>query len=375
MSAETKVNLLFHIHSLKEGGGAEHQLMHLVKSLVEHGFIVHIIVFESGGVYWQELVKIEGCFVHCVERSSKWDIFILVKLVRYIRKYDIDLIIGCMLPCNSFASLAARWVGKPALMTQFSSDFKYSFGGEMYLRLDRFLATWLKLPVAYNSFSGLDYFQKIGFPKKGDVVIPSAIHPPVEKSFPKPFEHAPPCRVGMIARLTPVKNFKMMFDALEILINKGYEVELDLYYGQSDKVYENELRAYAKGLVSACRIHWRGGFDEVWDVLSEIDIYCLCSDSEGMSVALMEAMMAGRICVATNVGDAQRMLHTHSGPCGRVVPKGDARKLADAIANIIESSDHDALLGERAREKAIQEYSLESMVTKYKRLFLSILEK
>ena len=73
------------------------------------------------------------------------------------------------------------------------------------------------------------------------------------------------------------------------------------------------------------RVHWPGYVTDRWKALSGLDI--LVSSSlygEGVSNTILEAMAAGRVVVATDVGDAKRLLETEEGQAGYVVPPGES---------------------------------------------------
>src|SRR5690606_38666534 len=71
-----------------------------------------------------------------------------------------------------------------------------------------------------------------------------------------------------------------------------------------------------------------GERSDVAGCLSAMDVCCLHSRTEGFPNVLGEAMCVGLPCIATDVGDAARLL----GDAGRIVPAGDTTALAQGMA-------------------------------------------
>jgi glycosyltransferase involved in cell wall biosynthesis len=109
-----------------------------------------------------------------------------------------------------------------------------------------------------------------------------------------------------------------------------------------------------------------GARDDVATLMTAMDIYCLSSCSEGFPNVVVEAMGAALPCVVTDVGDASLIV----GDCGRVVPPRDAAMLSATMLNLAQlSQDQLHQLGVRARERAVSNYSLQTIAAKYMELY------
>jgi glycosyltransferase involved in cell wall biosynthesis len=366
------MRILFHIPTLGIGG-AERQLTYLVRGLVERGWDVYVVTLYPGGRFWDELEGWGGCTLHSLGRKSRWDFTVIPKLAHYLKKHDIDLVQGWMAPCNSFAALAAKLTGKIMLMAVRASNAEYGFGGRMYVRADQWVARWWARKVIFNSYAGRDYHLGYGYPNEKCTVILNGLASPDDRSFPEPFRHDPPWKIGMIARFDPIKDHVMMFEAMQSLLQQDTPVELHLY-GDGQEDWKRHLEHEAQRLGVDAQVYWHGFVDDVWDVLAKMDMISSSSYGEGMSNTLLEAMMAGRAIVATDVGDANRMLNGESGRYGQIVPVKDARVMAEAILNLIQKPADAIKMGAKAREIVVDEYSVDAMVGRYERLFSSCAE-
>ena len=130
---------------------------------------------------------------------------------------------------------------------------------------------------------------------------------------------------------------------------------------------EAALLANASAHELQSRVHLLGLRNDVSAVLCAADIFVLPSLSEGLPLALLEAMFASRAIVASDVGDIGIALA--GGEAGRLVHPGDPSALADAIDELLEHPEAARSLGERAFRRASTEYSLSQMVRQYARAY------
>ena len=83
-------------------------------------------------------------------------------------------------------------------------------------------------------------------------------------------------------------------------------------------------------------------------------------------------MSTGLPCVVTDVGDSAFAV----GDTGLVVPPREPAKLADAICQLLNLSAEDrANLGQKARQRVIDHFSMEKMVSSYEKMFVELARK
>ncbi len=99
-------------------------------------------------------------------------------------------------------------------------------------------------------------------------------------------------------------------------------------------------------------IEWRGWLEEAEkeELLREAAIFVLPSTSEGLPMAVLEAMAWARAIVATAVGGVPDVLS--DGDDGLVVPPGNPEALATALAGLEADPSLRERLGQAARERA-----------------------
>lgn len=120
------------------------------------------------------------------------------------------------------------------------------------------------------------------------------------------------------------------------------------------------------------RLHLLGLRDDVPDLLASADAFVLPSRSEGLPLALLEAMFAGLPIVATRVGEVPAALQ--EGAAGLLVSPGRPEELAVAVERILTNSELARELGRRARELALAEFDVATIAVRYRALYAPALD-
>ncbi|HUI51570.1 MAG TPA: glycosyltransferase family 4 protein, partial [Terriglobales bacterium] len=121
------------------------------------------------------------------------------------------------------------------------------------------------------------------------------------------------------------------------------------------------------------RVSLLGTTDRIPELLNAIDIYLLPSISEGISNSLLEAMSCELPVIATERGGNPEVVV--DGKSGLLFPAGDTAKLAEQLLLLEGSPEMRAQLAKQAVSRVRQEFSIDSMVRNYARLYESLGQK
>ncbi len=174
--------------------------------------------------------------------------------------------------------------------------------------------------------------------------------------------------VGHVARYTPEKDHvTFLRSALQVLERKPAMRFLMLGRGVHDA--NVAIVEMIRSLGIERHVLLLGERDDVAHCMSAMDVFCLSSRFEGFPNVLGEAMAMALPCVTTDTGDARAI----AGAAARVVACGDVHALSDAMADLAMLPAHArAVIGVRARERIISEFSLASMQAQFERLYATI---
>jgi glycosyltransferase involved in cell wall biosynthesis len=104
-----------------------------------------------------------------------------------------------------------------------------------------------------------------------------------------------------------------------------------------------------------------------------MDVFVLPSLSEGLSMALLEAMAAERPVVATSVGGNVELVE--EGQTGYLVPSENPQALADRVVNLLRNREQARQFGQRGKQRAEARFSLAWMVKAYEECYRDAMAK
>ena len=108
--------------------------------------------------------------------------------------------------------------------------------------------------------------------------------------------------------------------------------------------------------------------DDVPDLLAAADVFVMPSLSEGMPLALMEAMMARKPIIASEVGGIPEMVLQDE--CALLAPPGDPMALTAHLRRLLQDPALREKLGNAAGRRAAEVYSREAMTRHYEALYV-----
>jgi glycosyltransferase involved in cell wall biosynthesis len=171
-----------------------------------------------------------------------------------------------------------------------------------------------------------------------------------------------------MARLAADKGLEYLIEAASILPQTERRVQIVI---AGDGPQRERLEQLVHHLGVTQRVRFLGFREDVGDLLAASDLVVLPSLREGLSIALLEAMAAGKPIIASSIG-SQREVASHAEMALLVRP-ADARALSDAILKLSRDEALMARLGRAARAVYESRYTEDRMLRTYKQLYSDLL--
>ncbi len=173
--------------------------------------------------------------------------------------------------------------------------------------------------------------------------------------------------IGWVGRLSPEKgpdialramNLVSHPDAILVVIGAGGE--------------EPALRQLAHELGIADRLRWAGVIPEAGRLMKAFDVFLLSSRTEGTPIALLEAMAAGTVSVATAVGGVPDVLTAQEG---WLVDRADPAEVAASIDEALGDGDQRRSRGQAGPARVATHFGAQAWIDHYVQLYSTLVAR
>lgn len=370
-------------------GGTERQFSYLVRGL-DPRFELHTGCFKSLGTFLAEVrqrgVSLVEYKINCM--YSHKTLRELLRLAAYIRRSGIDIVHSYGFYSNVFAIPAARLAGAPVVVASIRDM------GDVWTPLQKRaqrLACRLADCVLVNSEAVRQRLVSEGYEPAKIAVIRNGISLPggsarsggssLRRELGLPAQAR---LVAVLSVLRPLKGIEYFLQAAEV-VSRRFPDAVFLVVGDSalrregseevvgDSAYRGKLESHARRLSLNGRVIFTGFRPDGPELLSELAVSVLPSLTEGFSNVLLESMAAGVPVVATRVGGNPEAVD--DGITGLLVPPRDGEALAEAICRLLDNPELASRLGQAARRRVAERFSVEAMVRATEKLYLDLLAR
>jgi glycosyltransferase involved in cell wall biosynthesis len=291
-----------------------------------------------------------------------------------------DVVMTWSATANLIGTIVAKLSGSPKVVWNIrrsgSSPGEYSRLTALAIHLCARHSRAMDLIIA-NAEEGRRAYEAMGYRPKEWCIIPNGFdlivfHPDLDARASlrrelKLSEEVP--IIGIVGRYTPEKDHATFVKAAGRLHAVRPEVHF-LMVGAGLEPDNQALREIAPRLFTTSVVHLLGIRHDIPRLLAALDLFTLTSLGEGFPNVVGEAMACGVPCVvAATAGNAPAIV----GDTGVVVSPRDAQILAEAWERLLNYSMAERqALGQAARERIQEFYSLDAVVRQYEGLFFSM---
>lgn len=170
--------------------------------------------------------------------------------------------------------------------------------------------------------------------------------------------------IGAVGRQVPLKNHHRLIEVLPDLRRKHPSLKLVLI-GDGECAPALQEQVHALGLDDAVQL--AGARDNVADLLPAFDVFALPSQTEGLSIALLEACATGLAVVASRVGGNPEIIQENQ--TGLLVPADDNDALRTTLDRLLGEPALRHRLGEAAGQWVRNHASVKALQEAYERCY------
>lgn len=359
-------HIVFAIGSL-HGGGAERVVSVWSSALAEKGYSVSVLVYARVENEYPVNEKVNVYPIAASQQECNAT-SIPQRLRRFraaLKELRPDALISFLPEMQVYVALAAVGLGIPRVETVRINPWKSGIVDTKFAPLWRWCFRSCRAVILQSEDQKPFFGRSV---QKKSVVIPNPVNLRYIEN-PKTEYSATPRKIVAAGRLTKQKNYKMMIDAIGLVLPEYADVSLEIY-GAGEQ--EEELASYIKAQGLEPNVKLMGRSNALYRVYQNADLYLMSSDYEGMPNALAEAMAVGLPCISTDCKTGPRDL-IDDGENGYLVPCGDAQVLAKTITQVLAMpADVQRTLGQNARNKILNFCSEENSLNRVMALIESL---
>ena len=166
----------------------------------------------------------------------------------------------------------------------------------------------------------------------------------------------------LTGRLVSIKRIDVFLQAVQCVTKKFPDVRAVIV---GDGKLRDELHSLSVDMRIERNVSFVGHHDDVESWLQKSKIFVLTSDSEGLSLSVMEAMMCGLPAVVSDVGDLSDLVE--DGINGNLVPRRSPEFFTAHIVELLSDSQKLKAFSNAARQSALR-YTTEATTEKWDRI-------
>ena len=344
-------------------GGAETMLLQMAEELRRRGHSVLGVGPHNGCGWLGGELRRRGFDTDVFTLTQPVDRHCLRGMVEMLRRQRVDIVHSHEFTMAVYGAAAARRLGIPHVITMHGSE-------KVFTRVQRRLALRLafaasRAVVAVSHATHAHMTRVMRMPSSGILTIPNGI------------AFTPGARAGVraelglddsqvlvlaVGNLVPRKGHIFLLRALAALGNAQWHVAIA---GRGDE--EQRLRDFAAEAGIAGRVHLLGHRGDIPDLLAAADIYAMPSLWEGLPMALLEAMFAGKAIIASRASGIPEAID--EGKEGLLTDPGDVAQLKEVLSRLVTDPALRRRLGAAANARAQAQFSAAAMIDEYEKAF------
>lgn len=333
-------------------GGAETQLVKVARYLKTQDKDVMIIALKPLNDFKHVDFDREGINLLFFKNWNKHFLGNTVKLFKAVRQYRPDVVVAFMFIAILFARIM-----KLRYRFQLISSIRNSVISNKWKHAFKLTAA-LDDVIVYNSNASKVNFESMALAKKNGIIINNAVSmPPVNEVRCNDRTSKPFIWVTM-AHFRPSKDYKTLFQAIARLKDLNFRVDC---LGHIHDQWPYEM---IRDLGIETKVRILGFQSNPGDYLKEADAFVLSSFWEGSPNAMLEAMSYCKPIVASAVDGIEEFLT--AADCGFLVNRADVDDLSATMAHMMQlSKDRRLKLGEKGRHYVEVNFSEQQVLEKW----------
>lgn len=338
-----------------QAGGAERVISEITRKLKLY-YDITIVLYYSREIFYQIDPEIKILEIEKVAKSKK----LIAKALwirRYVKTICPDCVVSFLAPFNVFIFYSLLFTNIPLILCE-RNDPRY-FSNIWILNKLRDIAYRYTSGLVFQTHMCQNFFSD--YIRNKSVIINNACFVPEDK-LGIGLTTEKKRKIVSVARLHRSKNIPMLIRAFSFLhYNTEYNLHRLVIYGDGPE--KEKLIDLTHLLKLDDYIEFPGKVENIFDAISDAELFVLPSNYEGMPNALMEAIAVGLPVISTKVSGAEELID--DGINGYIVDVGDEESLRLKMQILLSNLSLRESMGKKSVEHSRQ-YNLNYIIQDWK---------
>lgn len=305
---------------------------------------------------------------HLVRKISLFkDVRALIELYLIFKKERPSIVHAHTSKAGALSRIAASLLGISVLYTPHGGGLGLWVPPKkrmLYVFFEKLLS-WMPTTFIAVSASEKEELVRLGVARSNNVELIKNGIPDISDKRCSKLKDSIELTVAIVARFSAPKDQLLAVKALKLCEDIPIKM---VFIGDGPNRLLVENSASELGLKE--KVEFIGSTKDVDRYLFEADVFLLPTNGEALPISIIEAMRAGLPVIASNVGGIPELVEDQK--TGFLFEKGNERELSSRMVELYQDSDLRTRMGRAGRNKFLNEFGEQGMLTSLFRLYSSI---
>lgn len=362
-------------------GGKSVHLKHLYNYLGNSDLKICIIGCSNIEDKWRQVMLHGGVreedFI-MIPRYKKWFMLPFIFQLRgiFIKK-EIDIVHTFQVQSDILGGIAARLAGARYIISQYESKIiedNVSIIKQFFYRMvNKLIKKWFRKTIVVSEGLKKELaLEKFRPPETVEVVHLGLQLPDAYRKMQFSFDNLREGRplIGTVGRLSKEKAMERLIMAAPLVLKEIPRAKF-LIFARGEEKENLSVLINRLGVSSQVILDDRPWIESIYELLKTIDIFVMPSIREGCPTALLEALVLARPTVASDIEGIRDIIENNKE--GILVNTADAELFAEKIIFLCKNPDKAINFGESGRKKVLADFTMESEMAKFRKLYQEVL--
>jgi L-malate glycosyltransferase len=355
---------IFHLITSLKIGGAESALCNFLEYEQNSNYEHHVAYF-YGGKNVERLQNLKIPVYKMTGIFFLYDPVSIYRLIKLIKKIKPDVIHAALWSSTIIGRIVGKILGIPVIC-DIHGNCKHH--GKFRNFLDKITLSIPQKCVAVSKTINKSFVETLKISPAKICVIENGINP---KEFASKKTSKKNLKfdendfiVGSIGRFEKIKSYDVLIKAFALFSANKQNVKLCLVGDGTEKIYLEQL---ARSQQIKDKVVFTGLRTDAHTFYSIFDCFVLSSASEGLSIALLEALSFGLPIVTTHINTTHDVIE--NGKHGFIVPVNDPKEMAHALEHLYNNNELRQSMNVTNKRLVKEKFHIKRTVSKYHKLY------